>query len=83
MLVLDALAPAAGAAASLVLSVPPQALGLLLAFFAGMLLYVGGAGVLPRAWAPGAAGSGRGFVEPAVLLALGAMSAGAVRFVAI
>jgi len=44
---LDALAPVAGAACTLLFSVPPGALLLYLAFFAGFLLYIGAADVLP------------------------------------
>jgi ZIP family zinc transporter len=45
----DALAPIAGAASALVLSVPDVALGALLAFFAGMFVYMGAGSLLPAA----------------------------------
>lgn len=49
MLVLDALAPVLGAAATLVLQVPPYGLMVYLGFFAGFLLYIGVADILPEA----------------------------------
>jgi zinc transporter ZupT len=49
MLVLDALAPIAGAVSSLFFQLPPQLLMLYLGFFAGFLLYIGAADVLPEA----------------------------------
>lgn len=49
MLVLDALAPVLGAAATLVLQVPPYWLMVYLGFFAGFLLYIGVADILPEA----------------------------------
>lgn len=48
LLVLDALAPPAGAALSLVVSLPPQGLGLLLASFAGIFIAVGAGHLLPE-----------------------------------
>jgi zinc transporter ZupT len=49
MLVADAIAPVAGAALSLLVQPPPGALMLYLGFFAGFLLYIGAADVLPEA----------------------------------
>ncbi|MBS0327284.1 MAG: ZIP family metal transporter [Proteobacteria bacterium] len=60
MLVLDAIAPVLGALATLAFSMPPLALMLYLGFFAGFLLYIGAADVLPEAHshaAPGTAGT--------------------------
>ena len=59
MLVLDAIAPVAGALATLSFTIPPYALMLYLGFFAGFLLYIGAADILPEAHsraAPGTAG---------------------------
>jgi len=49
MLLLDAIAPVAGAACTLLFEVPPSALALYLGFFAGFLLYIGAADILPEA----------------------------------
>ena len=49
MLVLDAVAPVAGAASTLLFQVPPAALMLYLGFFAGFLLYIGVSDILPEA----------------------------------
>ncbi|MBI3745216.1 MAG: ZIP family metal transporter [Chloroflexi bacterium] len=49
LLILDALAPPAGAALSLLVSISPAALGLLLAWFAGVFLAVGAGHLLPEA----------------------------------
>jgi len=49
MLLLDALAPVLGAASTLFFSVPPDFLALYLGFFAGFLLYIGAADILPQA----------------------------------
>ena len=49
MLLLDAIAPVAGAAATLLFQVPPAALMLYLGFFAGFLLYIGASDILPEA----------------------------------
>lgn len=49
MLALDALAPVAGAASTLLFEVPPSILLLYLGFFAGFLLYIGAADILPEA----------------------------------
>lgn len=60
MLILDALAPVAGAACALFLSVPPHVLMLYLGFFAGFLLYIGASDILPEAHSrsgPGVAAS--------------------------
>ena len=48
LLVLDALAPPFGAALSTVVSIPPAALGLLLATFAGVFLAIGAGHLLPE-----------------------------------
>lgn len=49
MLVLDALAPVAGAASTLLFEVPPGFLMLYLGFFAGFLLYIAASDILPEA----------------------------------
>jgi ZIP family zinc transporter len=49
MLALDALAPLAGAATTLAVRLPPPLLTLYLGFFAGFLLYIGAADILPEA----------------------------------
>ncbi|MDE2628612.1 MAG: ZIP family metal transporter [Burkholderiales bacterium] len=49
MLALDALAPVAGAASTLLFRVPPDVLMLYLGFFAGFLLYIGVSDILPEA----------------------------------
>ena len=49
MLLLDAIAPVAGAACTLFFEMPPSALTLYLGFFAGFLLYIGAADILPEA----------------------------------
>ena len=49
MLLLDALAPVAGVFATLFFQVPPDGLALYLGFFAGFLLYIGAADILPQA----------------------------------
>lgn len=49
MLALDALAPVAGAASTLLFHVPPDVLMLYLGFFAGFLLYIGVSDILPEA----------------------------------
>jgi len=49
LLVLDALAPLIGAGLSLMIAIPPAALGLLLAGFAGVFLAIGAGHLLPEA----------------------------------
>lgn len=49
LLVLDALAPLAGAGLSTLVSIPPATLGLLLAWFAGVFLAIGAGHLLPEA----------------------------------
>jgi ZIP family zinc transporter len=49
MLGLDALAPVAGAASTLLFHMPPSMLVLYLGFFIGFLLYIGAADILPEA----------------------------------
>jgi len=49
MLALDALAPVVGVSSAMWLEVPPHVLVNVLGFFAGFLLYVGIADILPRA----------------------------------
>ena len=49
MLAIDALAPLAGAASTLAVRLPPPLLPLYLGFFAGFLLYIGAADILPEA----------------------------------
>jgi zinc transporter ZupT len=48
-LALDAAAPVVGAASTLLFRLPPTALALYLGFFAGFLLYIGAADILPEA----------------------------------
>jgi ZIP family zinc transporter len=48
-LALDAAAPVVGAASTLLFHLPPTALALYLGFFAGFLLYIGAADILPEA----------------------------------
>jgi zinc transporter ZupT len=48
-LILDALAPIAGAALTLLVPLPTGALAVYLGFFAGFLLYIGAADILPEA----------------------------------
>ena len=50
-LTLDALAPLLGLAATTLFHFPPQALGIYLGVFAGFLLYIGAADILPEAHA--------------------------------
>jgi ZIP family zinc transporter len=49
MLALDAVAPIVGAASTLLFQAPPPLLALYLGFFAGFLLYIGAADILPEA----------------------------------
>jgi ZIP family zinc transporter len=49
MLALDAVAPVLGAASTLAYTVPREALGPYLGFFAGFLLYIGASDILPQA----------------------------------
>jgi len=49
MLAVDALAPLAGAASTLLVHLPPGALALYLGVFGGFLLYIGAADILPEA----------------------------------
>jgi ZIP family zinc transporter len=49
MLLLDAVAPILGAACTLLVRAPPAALIVYLGFFAGFLLYIGAADILPEA----------------------------------
>lgn len=51
MLALDSLAPALGAASTLLFSVPDEILALYLGFFTGFLLYLATSGILPEAHA--------------------------------
>jgi ZIP family zinc transporter len=57
MLLLDAAAPIAGAAATLLFEVPPGVLVLYLGFFAGFLLYIGASDILPEAHSQAASGT--------------------------
>lgn len=52
MLLLDSIAPILGAASTLLFNVPPSILVLYLGFFAGFLLYISAADILPEAHAP-------------------------------
>ncbi|ANW20814.1 ZIP family metal transporter [Streptomyces clavuligerus] len=49
MLVADACAPVVGAASTLLVTIPPEALGSYLGFFGGALLYLAAAEILPEA----------------------------------
>jgi ZIP family zinc transporter len=49
MLLVDAVAPVAGAASTLLFQVPPETLTLYLGFFAGFLIYIGASDILPEA----------------------------------
>ena len=49
-LLIDALAPVAGAATTLMLSFPQYVLGLCLAWFAGIFLYIGASDLLPESY---------------------------------
>ena len=51
MLLIDAIAPVLGAASTLLFTVPEKTLVLYLGFFAGFLLYIGAADILPEAHA--------------------------------
>jgi zinc and cadmium transporter len=51
LLIADALAPVIGAASTLLFTIPHQLLGLYLGFFAGVLLYLATADILPEAHA--------------------------------
>lgn len=57
MLLLDASAPALGAASTLLVQAPPAALLLYLGFFAGFLLYIGVSDILPEAHSRARAGT--------------------------
>ncbi|MGW6914099.1 ZIP family metal transporter [Kitasatospora sp. NPDC054939] len=52
LLTADALAPVTGAAITLLFTIPEQALGLYLGFFAGFLLYLATSDILPEAHSP-------------------------------
>jgi zinc transporter ZupT len=49
LLILDAIAPVVGAGLSLLISIPPSMLGLLLAWFAGVFIAIGAGHLLPEA----------------------------------
>jgi ZIP family zinc transporter len=68
MLALDALAPVLGALSTLAFTLPPPALQLYLGFFAGFLLYIGVADILPQAHSRAPA---RGSLAMLLLTALG------------
>ena len=57
MLLVDAVAPVAGAASTLLFQLPPGALVLYLGFFAGFLLYIGASDILPEAHSQAASGT--------------------------
>jgi zinc transporter ZupT len=67
MLFVDAVAPIAGAASTLLLHLPPAALAIYLGLFAGFLLYIGAADILPEAH------SGRSSPLTILLTCLGAV----------
>ena len=60
--VVDAIAPVAGAASTLLFDVPPGALVLYLGFFAGFLLYIGAADILPEAHSQAGPGTALGLI---------------------
>lgn len=62
MLLLDAIAPVAGAASTLLFDAPPGALVLYLGFFAGFLLYIGASDILPEAHSQAASGTALGLI---------------------
>jgi len=62
MLVLDALAPVAGAATTLLFHVPPFFLMLYLGFFAGFLLYIAASDILPEAHSRARSGTAAGLI---------------------
>ena len=62
MLALDAVAPVAGAAATLFIEVPPSVLVLYLGFFAGFLLYIGASDILPEAHSQNPSGTVIGLI---------------------
>jgi zinc transporter ZupT len=72
MLALDAAAPIAGAASTLLFDVPPRALMLYLGFFAGFLLYIGASDILPEAHSQAKSGAALGLIA---LTCLGALLA--------
>ena len=49
LLAADAVAPVAGAALTLAITIPHYVLGLYLGFFAGFLMYLASADILPKA----------------------------------
>jgi zinc transporter ZupT len=67
MLALDALAPGLGVASTLVVSPPPGSLLPYLGFFAGFLLYIGVADVLPQAHGRAGPQAGAGLIALTVL----------------
>jgi ZIP family zinc transporter len=69
MLLVDALAPVAGAASTLLFTLAPGALVAYLGFFAGFLLYIGAADILPEAHSGAGPGASAGLIG---LTALGA-----------
>ncbi len=70
MLACDALAPVAGAASTLLFQVPPAVLALYLGFFAGFLLYLSAADILPEAHSGAQPGAAAGLIA---LTGLGAL----------
>jgi zinc transporter ZupT len=78
MLLLDAIAPIVGCIVSLAIKMPPHFLMLYLGFFAGFLLYIGAADVLPEAHSRSKPGATAGLI---LLTCLGAEFIGlVVRF---
>ncbi len=75
LLLADAAAPVVGAAVSYAIKVPPEMLMLYLGFFAGFLLYIGAADVLPEAHSRSKPGMTAGLI---VLTCLGAEFIGLV-----
>lgn len=75
LLVLDALAPVVGAAVSFLFHFPPGFLMMYLGFFAGFLLYIGAADILPEAHSRSKPGTTAGLI---LLTCLGAEFIGLV-----
>jgi zinc transporter ZupT len=69
LLLLDAVAPVLGAASTLIFQAPPDIMTIYLGFFAGFLLYIGAADVLPEAH------SRKGATHPAGLVLITCLGA--------
>ena len=62
LLALDAIAPVLGAASTLAFQLPPETLMIYLGFFAGFLLYIGAADILPEAHSRARPGTALGLI---------------------